>query len=230
LCTFVAQSVEVAQTILVSKMRRDKRPVLIPCGTRVEVSDWKNEKTIMFVHIHDAFPYTANLFPTTRTRRTPNFAQVTSLEKAHLALRSDGHEIILEPRTSTMRQCLLKTRYSPNGNLAHLPDAMDGIAHFIYFLDHSNEANTLKGMFTLEIHRLMGEYPHRKPELCDGQDGSWNQDGAVKLTSDEDVKYGFTIRNVFTEDLFLYLLIFDPETYTIQVSSTINIPGCPSSC
>jgi hypothetical protein len=49
------------------------------------------------------------------------------------------------------------------------------------------------------------------------------KDGEVRLTSEVGAQYGFTIRNNSDEELFPYLFYFDPETYTIQVRTTVRI-------
>jgi hypothetical protein len=70
------------------------------------------------------------------------------------------------------------------------------------------------------MHRLLGEYPFCRPDL---QDGNRIKDGEVRLTSEIDTQYGFTIRNTSDENLFPYLFYFDPETYTIQVRTIVRI-------
>ncbi|KAJ7937932.1 hypothetical protein B0H13DRAFT_1852220 [Mycena leptocephala] len=185
--------------------------VIIPRGACAEVSDWKNKPMILFVQISADFPYTADLFPTMRTRRALKFVQAASLDQAHIVLRSDGNDIVVEQRTSTMLKCQRETRFALKGNPAHLPDAMDGIAHFNYFLDRSNEAITLNGQFALEMHRLKGEYPNRETDST-----NMVKDGEVRFASKAGAKYGFIICNMSAEDLFPYLFYFDPEEYTIQ--------------
>jgi hypothetical protein len=137
-----------------------------------------------------------------------------SLEEAHIVVRSDGDEIIIEPRMSTVLAGLPKPRLAL-GDPAQLPHFIDGVAHFSYFLDCANEADRLEGV-ELEMHRLRGEYPCCKPDL---QVGNMIKDGEVRLTSEVGSQYGFTIRNTSDEDLYPYLFYFDQETYTIQVSS-----------
>jgi hypothetical protein len=167
----------------------------------------------MLVYTPADFPYTSVLFPTTGTVRAPNFVPAPSVEEAYIVVRSDGDEIVIEPRTSTVLAGQPKPRFAL-GDPAHLPYAIDGVAHFSYFLGCANEADRLEGV-TLEMHRLLGEYPFRRPDL---QDGNMMKDGAVRLTSKADAKYGFTIRNMSDEDVFPYLFYFDPQTCTIQAS------------
>ncbi|KAJ7906000.1 caspase domain-containing protein [Mycena leptocephala] len=209
LCTFIAQSVQVGQTILVWKPEKDQPPVDIPPWSRAVVSDWKSPP--LLVHAPADFPYTNVLFPTTSTVRPPNFVRARSLEEAHIVVRSDGDEIVIDPRTSTVLAGLPKPRLAL-GDPVHLPHAIGGVAHFSHFLSCANEADQLEGV-ELEMHRLRGEYPCCTPDL---QVGNMIKDGVVGLTSEVGAQYGFTIRNSSEEDLFPYLFYFDLETYTIQ--------------
>ncbi|KAJ7899357.1 caspase domain-containing protein [Mycena leptocephala] len=145
------------------------------------------------------------------TMRPPNFMPAPSLEEAHIVVRSDDDEIVIEPRTSTVLAGLPKPRLAL-GDPAHFPHAIDGVAHFSYFLECANEADRLEGV-ELEMHRLWGEYPCCTPDL---HVGNMIKDGAVRLTSEVGSQYGFTIHNMSDEDLFPYLFYFDPGTYTIQ--------------
>jgi hypothetical protein len=209
--TFVAQSVQVGQTILVWKPEKGQQPIDIPPWSRAVVSDWKTSPVL--VHTPADFPHTGSLFSTTGTV-PPKFVPAPSLEKAHIVVQSDGDETIIEPLTSTVLAGQQKTHFTL-GNPAHLPHAIDGVAHFSYFLNQANEADRLEGV-VLEMHRLLGEYPFCRPDM---QDGNMIKDGEVQLTSEVDAQYGFMIRNTSDEGLFPYLFYFDPETCTIQVSS-----------
>lgn len=220
LCIFAAQSVKIAQTILVRKATEDA-VIPIPHGSCAEVSEWRNEPMILYVYIPDDFRYTTDLFPPTRSRRTRKFAQALSIENAHIIVNSDEDEIIIESQRGTMYKCQTEVHIPLNGHPAHLPDGMDGIAHFNYFLEHSNEVegHPLKGQFAFEMHRLQGDYPHRKPGR------NMVKDGEVRFASNPHAKYGFTIRNTSPVNLFPYLFYFDPDKFTIQVSSAMHLEG-----
>ncbi|KAJ7899314.1 caspase domain-containing protein [Mycena leptocephala] len=198
LCTFTAQSVRVGETILAWKQEKDQPPVEIPPWSRAVVSDWKK-------------PPLLRAIPTTGPACTPNFVAAPSLEEAHIVVRSDGDEIVIEPRTSTVLAGQPKPRFAL-GDPAHLPYAIDGVVHFSYFLDCANETDRVEGV-ELEMHRLRGEYPCCTPDL---EVGDMIKDGEVRLTSEIGSVYGFTIRNTSDKDLFPYLFYFDPETYTVQ--------------
>jgi hypothetical protein len=214
LCTFIAESVEGGETIL--RPEKDQLSIEIPRWSRAVVSDWKSPP--LPVHAPADFPHKSVLFPTTGTGRPPNFVPAPSLEEAHIVVRSDGDEIVIEPRTSTVLAGQPKPRLAL-GDPAHLPHAIDGVAHFSYFLDCANEADRLEGV-ELEMHRLRGEYPCCTPDL---QVGDMIKDGEVVLTSEVGAQYGFTICNTSDKDLFPYLFYFDPETYTIQVRTIVRI-------
>jgi hypothetical protein len=216
LCTFIAQSVRVGETILVWKPEKDQPPVDIPPWSRAVVSDWKSSP--LLVHTPADFPHKSVLFPTTGTVRPPDFVSARSLEEAHIVMRSDGDEIVIEPLRSGALTGQRKPRFAL-GDPSHLPHAIDGVAHFSYFLDRANEGDQLEDV-TLEMHRLVGEYPCCTPDL---QIGNMIKDGEARLTSKAGTKYGFTIRNMSDEDLFPYLFYFDPQTYTIQASIIVCI-------
>ncbi|KAJ7741143.1 hypothetical protein B0H16DRAFT_1324180 [Mycena metata] len=68
------------------------------------------------------------------------------------------------------------------------------------------------------MHRLVGTYHARQVDRSIGHDGNLVDNGRVRLHFQLGAKYGFVIRNMSDEDLFPYLLYFDPDQYTIQVS------------
>jgi hypothetical protein len=133
-------------------------------------------------------------------------------------VRSDGDEIVIEARMSTVLAGQRKPRFAL-GDPAHLPHAIDGVAHFSYFLGHADDSDGLECV-TLKMHRLLGEYPFCRP---DQQDKNMIKDGEVRLKSEVGAQYGFTICSTFDEGLFPYLFYFNPETYTIQVSGIVRI-------
>jgi hypothetical protein len=230
LCTFVAQSVEIAKTNLVAA--DSSVPVRIPPRwSRAVVSDWKNHAMILHVHTPTDFRHTMHLFPkVSHAGRLPRFVQADA-DKAHFIMWTDEENlhIVLEPcEGTTMRKAQREMRF-PLGNPAHLPDAMDGVAHFNYFLERSNREDPLLEVlpnngvpvpgFALEMHRLLGDFPTRKPDPSVGQNGNMVIDGAVRFASEVGARYGFTICNTSPENLYPYLFYFDPETFTILVRS-----------
>jgi hypothetical protein len=223
LCTLVAQSVGLEQTIVVPVEKEkpvhgsptEQPRVIIPPGSRAVVLDWNNDCMILLVHVPAADSlHTGTLFSSNLRRR---FRKETLETLAHLIVRSDGKQIVLEPRESMMH-CQMKLF---DGDIKHLPDVIDGIAHFNYFLNRSNETSRLKGNFSLQMHRLKGEHPQREPDPNFGQDGNLVKDGEVRVASQKGANYGFTICNTSGEDLFPYLFYFDPDEYTIKVSHVV---------
>lgn len=216
LCTLVAHSVQIECAILIPK----HMPVTIPEGSRAVVSAWKNNAMVLHLYLHPNFPYTSYLFPTTKITYQPTwrrYVQAQSLATADILVRAECQEVVIERLTSTMIVCQRETRFSLNGNTAHLPTVIDGIAHFNYFLERHNRSYLLEGV-ALEMHRLMGWYPGRIPDLTVGNMVVNNE---VRFSAQADARYGFTIRNPSPEDLFPYLFFFDPDDYTIQVSNIL---------
>ncbi|KAK7024881.1 Metacaspase-7 [Favolaschia claudopus] len=209
LCVMVAHTVLAQHSIL----RQKDRPFIdIPALSRAEVSDWKNDSMILHVYTPSDFPHTDALFSPTRTV-TPRFVQASSLTDAQIALSVDrkSGEVVVEPRTPTMRKALDKVSFPMTPNPSHLLDAIDGVAHFNYFLDRVNAEDPVKGV-TLEMHRLKGDFPHREPD----DRGNLVQGDVARFASDDNAIYGFKICSKFPEDLYAYLFYFDPETFTIQ--------------
>ncbi|KAJ7440926.1 hypothetical protein B0H11DRAFT_1750013, partial [Mycena galericulata] len=213
--TLVAESVEIGRSILVTT---DSQPLTLPAQSKAVVSDWKNDDMILNVYTPPDFPYTADLFPTdsiTPQHRGRKYVQAPTRERAEIALRATGagDEIVIERLTVEWQR---ETRVALKGNTAHLPHVIDGIAHFNYFLERHHGSAPLEGV-SLEMHRLLGDYPGRRPDPRAGPAGDGNliKNDEAKLLSRVGAKYGFTLRNESEEDLFPYLLYFDPDRYTI---------------
>ncbi|KAJ7832375.1 hypothetical protein B0H13DRAFT_2289095 [Mycena leptocephala] len=171
--TFVAESVGVGQTILVVK--KGTPPFYIPPGSRAVVSDWKNELLQI---------------------RTGTVLSDGSHQRAERRER-----YVIDRLTGLMNKYHRKIRVALSAE--HLPDVMDCIAHFNYFLKHANEAenNTLRAQTGSGI----------------GQDGNMLKNGEARFAPEAGAKYGFTIYNASRADLFPYLVYFDSHKYTIQL-------------
>ncbi|KAJ7300434.1 hypothetical protein DFH08DRAFT_908538, partial [Mycena albidolilacea] len=167
----------------------------------------------MVVHIPADFRFTAVLF---HTNYELHYVKALSLEEAHVILRSDGDEVVIEARTGTIAKCQHQTRFMLDGKLEHLPYALNNIADFTYLLERHNEADPFKGQFALEMHRLRGELPKRTVDETVGHNGNMTVDGVVRFPSEEGAVYGFTIRNTSPEALVPHVFFFDPEEYTIH--------------
>ncbi|KAF7364906.1 hypothetical protein MVEN_00361100 [Mycena venus] len=205
LCTLFVQSMLVGHTILIGK---DNPPVDIPRWSRAVVSDWKSSPVL--VYTRGDFPQRPDLFVKYSTQ-SPRFLPAPSPEKAQIIVRSDGDEIVVEICSQKMPRVPKETRFMLKGNPAHLPEAIEGIARFDYFLACYNNTDPLQGL-GLEMYRLQGVYPARSPDPRK----NLVKEGEVLLTSDVGANYGFTIRNDSCHDLFPHLFFFDPETKTIQ--------------
>ncbi|KAJ7717107.1 caspase domain-containing protein [Mycena maculata] len=226
LCTLVAHSVETGKTILVPPgkqpvVMKDGQSVTIPPQSRAEVSDWKNDAMILHVYTPDDFPHTTDLFPKHDITVQPKgrkYVQASSVADADIIIRKVDDDIVIRRLTSTILECHPETRFPLKDNAAHLPLVADGIAHFNYFLERHHGSAPLKD-FSLEMHRLVGDYPGRRPDLKASPRGDGNLvvDNEVNIPSRAGAKYGFTIRNTSEMDLFPYFFFFDPEEYTISL-------------
>ncbi|KAJ7752243.1 hypothetical protein DFH07DRAFT_960681 [Mycena maculata] len=214
-CTLVAQTVKIQETILVIK-ESTSLDVVIPENARAVVSDWKNNEMIMRVYIPEGFPHIAALFPTKHLHLQQGFVQATSRQDAQLALRipEDDHDsVVVERFTSTIFECEPEARF-PLKDALQLSAAVSSIAHFNYFLERRHGSAPLKGV-SLEVYRLMGNFPARQPDRRVGQNGNQVIDNHALFKSENGAKYGIIIRNASSYDLFPYLFAFDPTDYTI---------------
>ncbi|KAJ7289165.1 caspase domain-containing protein [Mycena rebaudengoi] len=212
-CTLVAHSVEVHQTVLVAA---NERSVTIPDGARVVVADWKNDPMVLHVYVVPGFPHPDALFPTAEITRQPKgrkFVRAAAANNADIVLRAEGGDIVIEHRTSAFTETGRETRVprSRLGSIAHLPKVLDGIAHFNYFLERHHGSAPLEGV-ALEMYRLAGEWPGYKPDTTIGNMVKLDE---ARFTLESGAKYGFIFRNNTADDLFPYLFYFDPEDYTI---------------
>ncbi|KAF7354732.1 ICE-like protease (Caspase) p20 domain protein [Mycena sanguinolenta] len=201
LCTLVAQRVRDDHSILVGK---DMNPVDIPRWSRAVVSDWKSPS--LRIHIPDDFAHAADLF-TVPAGRPQKFVEASTMEDADIMVRSEGDEIVIGFVKSER-----ESRIALPENPTHLPEVVEGVVRFNYFMDCANQIDRIEGV-GLEMHQLKGEYPGCKP---DPQNGNLIKEGKVQLVSNRDAKYGFTIRNGSSDKVFPYLFYLDPEMYTIE--------------
>ncbi|KAJ7229391.1 caspase domain-containing protein [Mycena rebaudengoi] len=168
-CTLVAHSVEIHQTVLVAA---NNRPTTILDGARVVVEDWKNDAMVLHVHVAPDFPHTHALFPTTEIIHQPEgrkFVQAAAADKADVVLRAEGDDIVIERRTSAFMETGPEMRlpHRTASSIVHLPKVLDGIAHFNYFLERHHGSAPLEGV-ALEMYRLTGEWPGYKPDTTVG--------------------------------------------------------------
>ncbi|KAJ6589856.1 hypothetical protein DFH09DRAFT_217728 [Mycena vulgaris] len=99
---------------------------------------------------------------------------------------------------------------------ARLPVIREATTNFNHFLVLRNESKSLTGV-SLEMYRLVGEGLGREPDRRVGRNGNLvDTSSKVRFRSEPANKYGFRIRNESTDDLFPYLLYFDPDEYTVN--------------
>ncbi|KAJ7501592.1 caspase domain-containing protein [Mycena galericulata] len=219
--TFVlcASAVKVHEAILIPMTSKP-----VPRSARVVVSDWKNDGMILRVYLPQRFTYTADLFPAPFPVHH-RFVEAP-FAKADIALYSAGNNLII-------RQLKLDgvedARIPLRGNQRNLPNIVDAIAHFNYFLHRENDdaSRRIPGGALLEMYRLIGNIPERRPDdrfpnlVCQEESRY-----VTRLISEEAALYGFKIRNNSGEDLYPYLFYFDPEHYTI-FSVYSHVSGTP---
>ncbi|KAF7366571.1 ICE-like protease (Caspase) p20 domain protein [Mycena sanguinolenta] len=217
-CTLVAQTVKVAETILILK-DGESPAVLIPGNVRAVLSDWKNDEMIMRVYVSEGFPHIATLFPTECLRLQQGFVQAPSRQDAQIALRipeDDADTVVVERFTTIILECEAEARFplSPLTTALQWSAALNGIAHFNYFLERRHGSAPLNGV-SLEVYRLVGDFPTRKPDRSVGRNGNLVIDNRALFKSEYGAKYGISIRNASSYELFPYLFAFDPTNYTI---------------
>jgi len=209
--TLVAKTVKLNETILEHPDTNNSN-VPMPQGARAKVSNWNNDAMILKVHTPADFGYKTALFESVQAERR-NFMEV-SPERAEIVLRNTRTKIVVQRLTSTIIECGLETHftlYDP----AHLPNVVNGITHFNYFLErnwgkrgHDDGSGRLAG-FSLEMYHLH----QRRPG--DEKGNMVGTQGEVKFRAVKDAEYGFIIKNNSTHDLFPYLFYFNPIDYTI---------------
>ncbi|KAJ7122210.1 hypothetical protein C8R44DRAFT_671165 [Mycena epipterygia] len=222
----VVSTVRIHETIL--RPADDQPPV--PEGARVVVTNWNNDAMILRVHLEPGFAYTTDLFPTYVVGPPKPRRFVEALpEQADIVLRSDNGAVVITRKTNTMKVDGVQDIHIPlHDNAFNLPNIVDGISHFNYFLERRNDVASLRVQsVALEMYRLLGDIPGRR---IDDEFGNMvREEGSTyeaRFVSNEDAKYGFQIRNNGGEDLFPYLFYFDPEDYTIS-SLYIHSNGVP---
>ncbi|KAF7340968.1 Kinase-like protein [Mycena sanguinolenta] len=176
-------------------------------------SDRKSNE-IMHVYVPEGFPHVAALFPADCL----HIQQATSRQDAQIALRipEDGEDSVVVDRfTSPIIECEPQAHIplSPL-NTALQPATLNAIAYFNYFLEHRHRTAPLNGV-SLEIYRLMGNFPTRQPDRSIGRNGNLVVDNQALLKFEYDAKYGIVIRNASSYELFPYLFAFDPTSYSI---------------
>ncbi|KAJ7488197.1 hypothetical protein FB451DRAFT_733280 [Mycena latifolia] len=222
---FIASTVRIHETIVIAQGSNT-----VPEGARAVVTHWNNTGMILRVHLKSGFPYTAVLFPTGFAAQPGRRRYVEApLQTADVVLRSDGDDLCIKRTTSIMEvDGVHDMHISLKENPTNLPNILDAIVHFDYFLQRENDVPQLRIRgHELEMYRLVGEMPCRKPD--DESANMIHREASryvARFISKHGVKYGFKIRNNGDEDVYPYLLYFDPEDYTIHPLYT-HVNGTP---
>ncbi|KAJ7486501.1 hypothetical protein FB451DRAFT_770989 [Mycena latifolia] len=167
------------------------------------------------VYLPPDFQYVDALFPPKALESQPErqlFARTTFMDMADLALRNAENSDEFEIDNVSLKLENPVTRRLGKDMVKHLPNVIDGIAHFMYFLNRQ-KGSTSQGGIALEMHRLVGHFPGRRPDPTAGN--ITVDSNEVRFRQEPGAKYGFTIRNNSAIDLLPYLFYFDPDQYTI---------------
>ncbi|KAJ7302589.1 hypothetical protein DFH08DRAFT_826472 [Mycena albidolilacea] len=187
--------------------------LVFPEGTKLVVSEWKNDAVMMKVYVH---PGETPQFATSDVsvqRRGSKFLVVECLDNADLAVRR-----ISEAEFSITRLDPKLSRYVfPDVKLdvpvENIPCVLDAVAQFNYFLGRHNGNASLGNEVKIEMYSLGGEYWARVPNL---ELGNLLVDNEGRFRLKPEGKYGFAICNYSQYDLFPYLFYFDPATYSVD--------------
>ncbi|KAJ7137943.1 caspase domain-containing protein [Mycena epipterygia] len=220
----VAVSVNLRSSILIPTV--PVKNLVFPEGTRLVVSDWKNDAVMMKVYVHAGEIPQFAISDVSVQRRGPKFLVVESLDNADLAVRriSEAEFSItrLDPKLSRYVMQDVKLDVP----VENLPYVLDTVAQFNYFLGRHNGNDSLGNDVKIEMYSLGGEYGARVPNL---DLGNLLVDNEGRFRLEPEGKYGFAICNYSQYDLFPYLFYFDPATYSIDAwykpeSSTMEPP------
>lgn len=191
--------------------------LVLPMGTRLVVSDWKNDAVMMKVYVHPGEIPQFAISDVSLQRRGPKFLVVECPNNADLAVRR-----ISEAEFSITRLDPKLSRYVvPDVKIdvpvENLPCVLDAVAQFNYFLGRHNGNDSLGNEVKIEMYSLGGEYWARVPNL---ELGNLLVDNEGRFRLEPEGKYGFAICNYSQYDLFPYLFYFDPATYSVDVRET----------
>ncbi|KAJ6480112.1 caspase domain-containing protein [Mycena vulgaris] len=224
-CTLVATTVHIRESILAIQLPEGISPGEIAEGSRARVSAWNNDKMVLRVCLELGFVHTSVVFPERKdTDRglLHKHVRASSTNDPHVVLRCVGEEVVIkQPKMPGARE----KRVSVNSKPDHLVKILDAIAHFNYFLylnpspangPDPSIANSESLKPTLAMYRLHGEWPRASPDRTKDlvkTVSDWNE---VTLKNDPKADYGFTITNKLEVDVYPYLFYFNPVECIIQ--------------
>jgi hypothetical protein len=203
-------------------LKAQSKDLVLPDGTRVTVSDWRNDAFTLkvFLSWEHRHPLQKALLPRRGVDPSKrNFVLVNLRENADIAVKwtSDGQIAIDRcDRIIPVHADTHRLFYCPS-NL-DLPSAFNAIADFNYYLQR--KSGQLEKQVTTELYRLTedGRTAGRVLYVPDNAIGNLLDGGRAKFQMEEGAKYGIAIHNNSCCDLFLYLFYFDPFSYSIDVS------------
>jgi hypothetical protein len=221
----VANSVNATSSVLIPHPADEE--FTVDNGARVWVSDWKNTALALKVFVdpdcgdklesflipkQDASPSQSGQATSKHIRK---FVKVNSRSEADIVLYFDSHgELVIERLDALMSTYENQTTPIPLERLERLPDILNAIADFNFYLRRHNGSHPIDGEVTMELYRLRGPIGYRYPDLAIGNLLVGNN---ATLVLDESAKYGVAMVNHSHHDLFPYLFYFDPFSYSIEV-------------
>ncbi|KAJ6608253.1 hypothetical protein B0H10DRAFT_2227065 [Mycena sp. CBHHK59/15] len=181
----------------------------------------------MRIFIPPDFAHTASLFfaAPIKGRR---FLQAKSPDAADIivrALRADKEVLVIERQTKTILAAgHRRSRFKLDDGPTRLPAILHGIAHFNYFLEN-NYARAWLANITLSVHDQGG--------MCQTFDMSRDlsrRERLAEIFPEPDTAYQLMVSGDpdLEVDLFLYVFLFEPDTYTIQeiyVPESTRVPS-----
>ncbi|KAJ7717814.1 hypothetical protein B0H16DRAFT_1798870 [Mycena metata] len=216
-CDLEPQLVLVAVSVnLNSSMLIPTEPVenlVLPEGTRLIVSDWKNDAVMMKVYVHPGEIPQFAVSDVSVQRRGPKFLVVECPNNADLAVRR-----ISEAEFSITRLDPKLSRYVVPDVKLNVPLENPPLRPWcggpVQLLLGEAQWKRLVGKRSQDkMYRLGGEYGARVPNL---ELGNLLIDNEARFRLEPEGKYGFAICNYSQYDLFPYLFYFDPATYSVD--------------
>ncbi|KAJ7230044.1 caspase domain-containing protein [Mycena pura] len=178
---------------------------------RAEVSKWKNDSMILKVYAPTVqlFSQDGNDDDAVISRKFVEASRETATVQLELdqdIVRLNWLSGILkdEGGGKTAKQPF---RLQPEVSLA---DALDGVAHFNYFLNLHHGGNPVDGV-TFDLHALEGDRNSGRRPV-----GPNLLEGMVAEVADDSTHYGVTVFNGSPHELYAYLLYFEPSDCSIQ--------------
>ncbi|KAF7344020.1 hypothetical protein MVEN_01691400 [Mycena venus] len=180
-------------------------------GWRARVTNWHNDGMVLKVTLDSGIATAIRDGAAQAIVR--RFVETQEGAEVMLSQR-DTKRIAVQWLSGTLRKWGAGTAELFLLNDVQIADAIDGMAHFNYFLNAYRPGHTALPV-TLQLHVLEGEshFPGRRPK----------GENLIKLENsmmvaelkEANVQYGITVWNHSPYNIYAYLYYFDPSDYTI---------------